>query len=404
MLIVSILALLIRSLYLTQVISLHASPQHDGLAYHMLARNLVSGAGYSLNRRPTAFRPPGYPLFLMAIYSSVGPNIAVVRLIHMLLGAVVTALAYATARSGFRRCHVGLIAAFGTALHPVLVYLTGRILSETLAIPIAMLAVWIMVSHPRGLSAGKALLLSCLIAMLVLIRPAALLFVPFVASWFLILSLDKTRALRQAAVLICVVALFLAPWVLRNYLTFGEFIPLATEGGVTFWGGNNPLASGGVVEPSPETWPAPDPPAGIAGWPGLSQKESEDRFYAAAFEWIRTHPGDFIALIPKKALRAWSLSFGSETKASGLPGWVRRAYALFPILGLVGFALSLQRWQRLLPIYFLILSSNLTILAFYGSTRQSAILIPSVTILAAFAVRGSLLVIRKLVLRLTGGL
>jgi len=36
----------------------------------------------------------------------------------------------------------------------------------------------------------------------------------------------------------------LAPWTLRNAREYGRFVLVASEGGVTFWTGNPPLAIG----------------------------------------------------------------------------------------------------------------------------------------------------------------
>ena len=380
-----IAALAIRLGYIVVVVGLNSAPEYDGISYDLLARNLITGSGFSLEDAPTAFRPPGYPLFLAGAYALFGPILAVPRLLDPFLGAALVAVTWAVARSLFKNSRVALLAAVAVALHPVLVYLSGRILSEPLAILLAMLVVWIMVSSPPRLGARRALGLSFLLAALVLVRPGALLFALCVLLWLLAFS-GTRQAARNAAICAATLGLVLGCWAVRNHSQFGAFIPLATEGGVTFWSGNNALSTGGAVEPSPATWPGSDPPAGLRGWPGLSEKASEDRFYAAAWDWIRAHPGDWLALLPRKVLRTWSLAFGSEAKPSGLPGWISWAYLAFPLLALAGLVLSRAHWRRLLPVYFLILSSTLVVMVFYGSTRQSAILIPCVSILAAFAV------------------
>jgi hypothetical protein len=57
-----------------------------------------------------------------------------------------------------------------------------------------------------------------------------------------------------------------------------------------------------------------------------------------------------------------------------------------PGLALVGAIGARNRWRRLAPFYLLIVAVMATTLVFYGSTRQSAILIPVVVSLAACTV------------------
>ena len=45
----------------------------------------------------------------------------------------------------------------------------------------------------------------------------------------------------------------LAPWSIRNYAHHGRFVLVASEGGITFWTGNHPLATGdGDMAANPE--------------------------------------------------------------------------------------------------------------------------------------------------------
>lgn len=382
---ICLLALTARLAYTAAFVTFAASPEYDGLSYDVLARNLARGFGYTQNG-PTAFRPPGYPLLLAGVYALVGERLEMVRLLQAAIGAVLAALTYATAVVLFRQWSVAVLAALGVALHPLLIYLSGSILTETVFVTLIMAVVWLMVISPTGLTAPRALALGLLLGMLVLIRPSALIFAGLVALWCAFSAPLRSRAVRHAAIIVIGVALFILPWTVRNYLQFEALIPLATEGGVTFWSGNNALATGGVVEPSAATWPGPDPPAGLRGWPELSERESENRFYASALAWIQAHPKDFLALLPKKLVRAWSLAYGNEARADNLPRWVAVAYLLFPLTALAGLLLSLPAWRRLAPIYLLLASFTVTTLAFYGSTRQSAALFPSAAILAAYAI------------------
>jgi len=100
-------------------------------------------------------------------------------------------------------------------------------------------------------------------------------------------------------------------------------------------------------------------------------------------EWIRDHPGEFLSLLPRKLIRAWSLNFGNEARQANLPAIVSVAYAAFLGICLIGFILSLRRWQDSLVLYLLIINSNLMALIFYGSTRQPSFLVLPLVIFAA---------------------
>ena len=54
----------------------------------------------------------------------------------------------------------------------------------------------------------------------------------------------QRRARAGAAIVAVGALLVVAPWTLRNYRVYGRFVLVASEGGVTFWTGNHPLAHG----------------------------------------------------------------------------------------------------------------------------------------------------------------
>jgi hypothetical protein len=82
-----------------------------------------------------------------------------------------------------------------------------------------------------------------------------------------------------------------------------------------------------------------------------------------------------------------------------LPAMVPVAYAAFLGICLIGFVLSLQRWQDSLVLYLLIINSNLMALIFYGSTRQSSFLVLPLVIFAALVFDRALLFLINTLLR-----
>ena len=107
----------------------------------------------------------------------------------------------------------------------------------------------------------------------------------FAALW-----LWRRRSVRHAAAFVLLAALVVAPWTVRNHRVYGRWIAVASEGGVTFWTGNHPLANGdGDLATNPDLKRAEL--AFRAGHPGLTPEQLEPLYYRDAFVWIRGHPG-----------------------------------------------------------------------------------------------------------------
>jgi 4-amino-4-deoxy-L-arabinose transferase-like glycosyltransferase len=382
-----VLGLAARLAYVALFAGLDSPPEYDGVDYDLLARNLLAGEGYDLYFGPTAFRAPGYPLFLAGAYAVTGGSWAAVRILQALLGTATIAAAYALARQAFGRERVALLAAALVAVHPVLLYLTGIVYPEVLASLLVTVAAALLARlvDERRVTNGQSLLLGLLLGAGVLLRPAVLLFAALVAAVAAWVDWRQRGLPARAALIPAVVLLCLLPWTVRNYRVFGELIPLTTEAGVTFWGGNHPQGNGGHVQPAAATWQGGDPPQSLYGWAGLSETEGERLFYGAALEWIRHEPLHWLKLLPQKLARSWMLVFGNEARANALPGWIGKVYLLFPLSVLAGLVLSWIYRRKLVAVYCLLAAQTLTTLAFYGSTRQSALVIPCALVLSAFA-------------------
>lgn len=362
---------------------------YDAIEYDRLATHLLEGRGFVLREgQPYGFRSPGFPFFLMLIYAVVGHSYAAVRLMNALLGAMICLPIYFFVRRIWR-WQTGLIAGLGVAAHPLLIYFTAMIYPECLMLLLLGVVFLLTDRVTRSRRIGEVIPLGLLSGFLVYLRPSLLL-LGLLIPVPLLLSHGVKKGLLASVVLVVLIGLTILPWSVRNYVVFGEFVWMATEGGVTFWASNNPLATGGWVEPSPETWLEPDPPSNLRGWPDLTETESEARFLAAGIAWIREHPIDFLRLLPRKLVRAWSLNFGNEAREASLPTVVHVAYSLFLIVCLVGLVLSLTHWREAMVLYLLVAVSTLTTLIFYGSTRQSSLLVLPLTVFASLAIERAL--------------
>ncbi len=222
----------------------------DAGHYEFLGRSLAAGAGFAnLNGAATTFWPPGYPLFLAAIYKLYpgdlfgGPDVMVALLLNALLGTATILLVYGIGRRAFDE-RVAILGMMLTACFPSLIFLTSVTLSETLFTFLALLGVWLVIEaeyRPNRLllvPAGIVVGLAALTRGQALLLPVVLL--PF---WWRALKgwrLALIRAVTVGALTVIVVL----PWTVRNYVESKSFVLISTNAGVDFYIGHSAEATG----------------------------------------------------------------------------------------------------------------------------------------------------------------
>lgn len=353
---------------------------NDASDYNRIALNLLGGYGFALDPgSPTAFRPFGYPWFLAFIYAIFPNSVMAVQCIQILLGSLVVIPTYQLGRTLFNPM-TAVVASLGVALHPVLWYLTALIAPETIALLASMELLLLAYRLTEKTHRSGWLWLGCALtgAIAILMRPETLLLMLMLPLAHAVqFHREKKRLLILSSALFLAILLAILPPTVRNFNRFHSFIPMPTIGGVTFWGANNASVNGGWVMPTTATWPDDSVPASMRGWEELTEQASQDRFYNASFAWISQHPSDALRLMPKKLVRSWQLSFADETKASTLPPIVTLLNGIFGLIALLGllvvfFKQSTASWLLAAPIAAWLIKT----MAFYGSARQTALVLP----------------------------
>ncbi len=156
-----------------------ADPRYDGAGYAILARALATGQGYRALDHPDhprhAHFPPGYPLALAALWSTLGEN---VRRAHA-FSAACTVAAVAAAWLWFRRLFAGptaLVLGLALAVNWLWTRTGAAIQSEPLYLLVAQAAVLAQVSGSRklGRNLNRAFLTGALLGLALITRWAAL--------------------------------------------------------------------------------------------------------------------------------------------------------------------------------------------------------------------------------------
>ena len=372
---------------------------HDEHEYLALARGVASGLGFVYDDSHTTGtaqkfgRAPGYPLFLAALDAgrpAPDGTPARVKIAQSLIGAATVWLIglIALYSAGPR---AGVWAAWIAAVYPPLVSLPAYALSETIYSAVALGAAFVLqvaVDRSAGTRArpgviALALLAGALVGAAALVRPAMLLFVPPTATWLLF----RQRSLLAVAVLTAVVAV-ITPWTLRNLRVYDRFVLIASEGGVTFWTGNHPLARGeGDLAANPDLKRAEL--AFRQAHPGLSPEALEPLYYREAFGWIAAHPLDWMQLLVRKAFYTIVPVGPSYAVHSAR----YRLASVVPYLLVLPFAVAGARrlWRsprRPVSLLLLAASSILVGLVFFPQERFRTPVIDPVLIIAAAALAG----------------
>lgn len=236
-----------------------------GYEYYWIAESLAGGHGYSIaadhrwyfvdfqseypsdRYYPTALEEPVYPFLLAFAFKSFGEYGRLAILLFNVVALYLTALLiYLLVRKIFDS-HLGVIASIAllTWWWFEVSWLTLGVFSPAILGGLnitfsAYLILWSLekVSVKRGVILGLMLAFSCLTL------AAGMLFIPLAALFTLILKRPvKPLAWGPALAILVTAGVLLLPWTLRNYLVFGQFIPIRTGSGVSLHQSNPTLAA-----------------------------------------------------------------------------------------------------------------------------------------------------------------
>ncbi|HXT71497.1 MAG TPA: hypothetical protein VN700_17205 [Vicinamibacterales bacterium] len=367
----------------------------DEVEYLSLARSLTAGDGYRYDKhvedgpvQPFG-RAPGYPVFLALIGAGreyverVPMNVKVAQSFAGAIGVVL--IAFAAFRLGGERS--AKAAAVLAAVHPPLIWIAGYAYSEAVFWPIGIaLALLTSRAIETGAPPGatmtvwkRALLLGAGAGIAILVRAATLLFVPLCG-----LYLIWKRQWITLAGLVLGLVLVLTPWTIRNINFYGHFVLVASDGGVTFWTGNNALAPG-------EGDMAANPHLKIANQklrdqhPHLTEEQMEPIYYQESLGWIRSHPGDFAWLMAKKVFYLIVPIGPSYQVHSARYYWasVLSLAVLVPLAAVGGWRLGSER-GRLVGMWLLAAAAIATCLVFFPQERfRIPVIDPALILLAS---------------------
>jgi N-acetylglucosaminyldiphosphoundecaprenol N-acetyl-beta-D-mannosaminyltransferase len=354
----------------------------DDHQYHAIAGKLVAERQYE-----NPWYPPGYAMFLAAIYTVTGPSALAARVVNALLSALTCVLLFRLGAKVFTR-REGWIAAALLAVYPGHAYMAWHVMPETIYTLLLLAAVLLalkVAEHPTlrgGLLVGVTL--GCFHIMKSNLYP----FPALLMAWFLF-------ATRRVGAFVALVAGFAALALvtpLANSLSPSRRADaMPANAGNTFWTANNPMADGWFIHA--EFFPPGQAFIERHGFKERLEKadvfEQSRMYRTLGLLWIREHPGDFAVLCLKKLNNA----FGMPTRSTVFtrhPIAARLAHVLtygwIAALAVAGIVVARRRWREHLLLHLVVASYVMMVLIFYGASRFTLIVMPVLMLFAARAI------------------
>jgi hypothetical protein len=349
----------------------------DAVGYMQLSQNLLWTQSFHFDGgAATAFRVPGYPIVLVFTYA-LWQNLLPTQILQIAVDVLTVFVTYQIAKQISDSPVTPLLAAAVVALHPLMAVTSLSFRPETLAVFFLALAILLLLRSPNSIRTGvvAALLLTVAVYLKhILIAAAVVFLLAFAVRLLLVSGLKRVQLAAWMPLLI--LALLLTPWVARNFVALGAFVPLTTSSGSNLYGGNNPQADGGFVSAEPYVLPH------------VTEVESDRIFTERAISWIQSNPLAFAKLLPLKIARLfWPLSLGTSRSVE-VPGIV---FSLILVITLTFYSLVLygswrlamaRRYWELLLLSTIPLTLVLFTLLTFGAAR---FLLPAFPVLAVLA-------------------
>jgi len=360
--------------------------------YLPLARTLAAGQGFQVNGRPTAYRPPLYPLMLAPLVSlGSEASMLLIAALHLGLGAGTVWLTVLAAKGSGLSSKRAALAALLVACDPVLVWQSRAVMTET---PAAFLIAFAlaMLCLPSGKGAvlggaGLGLAALCRPSML----PGAVL--TALAAFVVKPGEPRTRLVR-GGLLMLAIAVVISPWMIRNLLVFGEPVWMTTHGGYTLALANNPVYYRDVLNGPPgKVWSGRDQ---WLWWEsvnrqtkGMSEPQADRFLREQVWSLARERPLDFCKAMLSRLGHLWGVLPSASVYSSSarlavlawtLPFWLMCAFGLFQR--------GLWQWPRIAAP---LAAAGLTIvhLFFWTDLRMRAPIVPALALIAAGASAGA---------------
>ncbi|MDH4222677.1 MAG: glycosyltransferase family 39 protein [candidate division Zixibacteria bacterium] len=407
LLLVFILAFTVRFIYILGIsrLPLFDFPFADALYNLDWAKQIASG---DLWAKAPFFRAPLYPFFLSLLIKVFGEDLYFLRIVQILIASLSCVLICLLARKLFN-FKVALLSAIFACFYAPFIFYEAEFQDTFLIIFLDILLVYLLFLAQKKPSLFRFFLSGIILGLSAITRPNILLFAVFIPFWIFFYFRKKISlrsALNFAAFFLLGICLIVLPVILVNYFAGKDFVIISWQGGINFYLGNNPYASGYKVVAS-----------GIrTTWEGIyydginlaNQMSGRELTFSGSQNFWFKQGLNFILKQPFPALKLYLKKialFLSGYEISENPNiyffWAQPQNILKPILwknifyfptgillplGWLGLFLSFRSWRKFSIVPGFIFVYMLSVIIFFVNTRFRLPIIPLLLIFSAYAI------------------
>lgn len=387
-----ILALALKTIYALQsadALSVRV-PVMDAKYYDQTAIDIAAG---KVLRPDAYFMGPLYPYVLAIIYSILGHDFTIVRLVQMLGGACTVVLTFLIGKHVMRPA-AAFLGALILCFYGTITFYEGQLLMMWLGTVLNACAILLLLR--AGQRDGIALFVAsgAVLGLSALARANVLAFVPVVVVWIVVVI--RQRWLAKSAAFVVTVMVMLLPATIHNYVTSRDFVLVTSNAGLNFYIGNSKIATGYFYPPTEMDFVVDGTTRTLVErrlGRNLSPSEVSNYWFREAFKEIRENPQREIKILLRK--------FGMFFNAFEVPqienyDAERQKYSMLRVLfvnfwalgalGLFGILLCLRDWRRYFLISGFVFAYALTIVLFFVTARYRVQVAPILSLFAAHTI------------------
>jgi hypothetical protein len=339
-----------------------------------IASNVLNGLGFS---SITPFVPEtrihAYisPLYVYILCSAIGYSFVTIQIFNLLLLQAGNWVVYKFFGQVTTQ-GIALLGHLALSFYVPLWLLSECIDPNSLNYFLLALTVLVLYNQVRKPERRNWIVLGILIGLQCLVRPDIAIGVMCFAIFLLATATGGRKEILGGLLGSCIIAFaMMLPWIIRNYLTFHEFIPLSANGGFNLYVGNNRSATGDFYYERVSHEAFLERATLTAYGESHTQPEFDSFLMKRALDWMIHHPLEVVKVDLKKLYMHWvgkppTLDRPQLSAHEGSFFVMNVCLAIFGFLGL--FSLRDKEARNLLLTLFLY--STLVSVIFFVQTRH----------------------------------